>query len=48
MIGVSSDLGKTWVFVNGDFDLAKVKLVLPTLPEQLKLPEKQKPRFEKN
>ncbi len=48
VIGVSGDTGKTWTFVNGDLDLAKVKLVLPKLPEDLKLPKREKPVFEKD
>jgi len=48
VIGVSSDDGKTWTFVNGDLDVKKVKLVLTNLPEQLTLPERQKPVFEKD
>jgi hypothetical protein len=47
VIGVSSDEGKTWVFVNGDVDTKQVKQILPNLPDQLKRPEKQKPVFEK-
>src|SRR5262249_25423816 len=47
VIGVSSDQGKSWAFVNGDLDVQKVKQVLPNLPEQLKLPERQKPVLEK-
>jgi hypothetical protein len=48
VIGVSSDEGKTWVFVNGDVDIKQVKQVLPNLPDQLKRPKKQKPVFEKD
>jgi hypothetical protein len=48
VIGVSSDAGKTWTFVNGDVDLKSVKQVLPDLPDKLKLPDKQKPVFEKD
>jgi hypothetical protein len=48
VIGVSSDKGKSWSFVNGDMDIKKVKEFLPNLPEDLKLPEKQKPVFEKD
>jgi hypothetical protein len=48
VIGVSSDQGKSWVFVNGDLDLKTIKRVVPNLPEQLKLPEKQKPVIEKD
>jgi len=47
VIGVSSDQGKSWVFVNGDLDIEKVKLILPTLPEKLKLPARQQAVFEK-
>ena len=48
VIGVSSDKGKSWTFVNGDLDIKKVKQVLPNLPEQLKLPKRQTPVFEKD
>ena len=48
VIGVSSDQGKSWVFVNGDVDPKTVKQVLPNLPEELKRPEKQKPVFKKD
>ena len=48
VIGVSSDQGKSWTFVNGDLEVKKVKQVLPNLPEQLKLPEREKPVFEKD
>ncbi len=47
VIGVSNDQGKSWVFVNGNSDVNKLKRILPALPAQLKLPEKQKPVFEK-
>lgn len=48
VIGVSSDQGKTWSFVNGDQEPKKIKQVLPNLPEKLKLPEQQKPIFMKD
>jgi hypothetical protein len=48
VIGVSGDQGKSWAFVNGDLEVKQVKQVLPNLPGQLKLPEKQKPVFEKD
>jgi hypothetical protein len=48
VVGVSGDRGKTWVFVNGDLGRKKIKEVLPNLPEQLKIPEKQRPVFEKD
>jgi hypothetical protein len=47
-IGVSNDQGKSWTFLNGDQELAQVKQMLPNLPEALKLPERQKPVFEKD
>jgi hypothetical protein len=47
VIGVSGDAGKSWTFVNGDIDAKTIRRVLPNLPEKLKLPEKQKPVFEK-
>jgi hypothetical protein len=48
VIGVSNDKGKSWVYINGDVDIKKVKELLPTLPDKLKLPEKQQPVFEKD
>jgi hypothetical protein len=48
VIGVSPDAGKTWTFINGDMDIKSVKQVLPDLPDKLKLPDKQKPVFEKD
>ena len=45
---LTPDQGKTWVFINGDVPLKQTKMVLPNLPEQLKLPEKQKPMIEKD
>ena len=48
VIGVSTDHGKTWTFVNGDLDPKQIKEVLPNLPARLKLPEKQKPVTEKD
>lgn len=48
VIGLSTDQGKTWVFVNGDVDIKTVKQVLPNLPDELKRPEKQKPVFKKD
>jgi hypothetical protein len=47
VIGVSTNNGKSWTFVNGDLDIKKVKQLLPNLPESLKLPERQKPVIEK-
>ena len=47
VIGVSSDQAKTWTFVNGDIEAEALKQVLPDLPKELKLPQKQKPEIEK-
>lgn len=42
LIGVSSDDGKTWEFVDGgQADSTKVKRLFPNFPERLRLPEKQ-------
>jgi hypothetical protein len=43
LLGVSSDSGKTWKFVDGAGLDDKIAGVLPKLPAKLKLPEKQKP-----
>lgn len=47
VIGVSTDKGKSWLFVNGDLDVETVKGILPNLPKELKLPAHQKPIIEK-
>ena len=47
VIGVSTDQGKTWGFVDGSYG-DSVKKVLPNLPSALKLPEAKKPTIEKN
>jgi hypothetical protein len=46
LIGVSSDKGKTWTYLNGDLGEGVVKRLLPNLPPQLKLPMKQAPVVE--
>jgi hypothetical protein len=48
VIGMSSDKGQSWKYINGDVDIKKVKELFPNLPEKLKIPEKQKPVFEKD
>lgn len=48
VIGDSEDQGKTWVFVDGSGDIKTIKAALPNLPEQLKLPAKKQPVFEKD
>lgn len=48
VIGVSTDEGKSWSFVNGDLELDQLKKVLPNLPDKLKLPKRQKPVFQKD
>jgi hypothetical protein len=47
VIGVSGDRGQTWTFINGDLGEAQVKLLLPNLPKELKLPRNQPPVVEK-
>ena len=47
VIGVSGDRGQTWTFLNGDLGEAQVKLLLPNLPKELKLPRNQPPVVEK-
>lgn len=47
VIGISGDTGKSWSFANGDLDRTILKQLVPSLPEALKLPEKQKPVLEK-
>lgn len=48
VIGVSNDEGKSWKYVNGDLAHKMIKQVLPNLPEELKLPSKKAPIFEKD
>lgn len=48
VIGVSNDRGKSWKFINGSIERKKIETVVPSLPEELKLPEFQKPVFEKD
>ncbi len=47
VVGVSGDRGQTWTFINGDVGEAQVKLLLPNLPKELKLPKHQPPVIEK-
>lgn len=49
LIGVSSDQGKSWVFLDGagiGDEKEKVFQVIPEFPRDLKLPGKQQPVFE--
>jgi hypothetical protein len=50
LLGISSDQGKTWKFIDGNGLANKEKRakVLPTLPAKLKLPEQQQPEFVKD
>jgi hypothetical protein len=50
LLGISPDGGKAWTFVdgNGMGTAEKREKVLPKLPERLKLPEAQEPRFIKD
>jgi len=42
LVGVSSDQGKTWTFINGDLGEAAVRKLLPDLPKKLTLPKTEK------
>jgi len=39
LVGVSSDDGKTWTFINGNVGEAKLRKFLPELPKEPRLPE---------
>jgi WD40 repeat protein len=48
LIGVSEDEGKRWVFVDaGNKSYDQIKELLANFPKELRLPELQKPKFEK-
>jgi len=47
VIGVSADDGKTWKFINGDLDRKVVRDILPHLPQELKIPDREMPKIEK-
>lgn len=47
VVGISADHGKSWHFVDGT-NPELVKHAIPNLPDQLKLPERQQPTFEKD
>lgn len=47
VIGVSTDQGKTWKYVDG-MGGENMNKILPDLPASLKLPEKKKPTIEKD
>jgi hypothetical protein len=49
LLGISSDKGKTWTFINGDKAVdPTIKRLLPDLPRGLKLPEPKQPVFKPN
>jgi hypothetical protein len=51
LLGISADKGKTWSFVDGSGignDERMAKKLLPNLPQELKLPKKEKPVFHKD
>jgi hypothetical protein len=50
LLGISTDKGKTWKFVDGaGMDNPKAKQVLlPVLPKTLQLPKKEAPKIEKS
>jgi hypothetical protein len=49
LLGISTDKGKTWKFVDGaGMADPKAKKLLPTLPKSLQLPKLEPPQIEKN
>jgi hypothetical protein len=46
LVGYSTDMGKTWVYIDGAPGAEAIRLAFPDIPAELKLPEKQKPKFE--
>jgi hypothetical protein len=48
LLGISSDQGKTWTFVDGgNLNAAAVKRMFPNFPDKLTLPAKQPPQLER-
>lgn len=48
LLGISEDQGKSWVFIDlGPISEAQLAKVFPELDGQFKLPERQKPVFQK-
>lgn len=48
LLGISSDQGKTWTFVDGgSLNADSVKRLFPNFPAKLTLPAKQPPQFER-
>lgn len=45
LLGVSSDDGKTWTFLDGSPGPEAIRKLLPDIPEALELPEKKDPEF---
>ncbi len=48
LIGISSDQGKSWKYLDGKGDPKLIKKLMPNLPKKLKLPEQQTPVVEKD
>jgi hypothetical protein len=49
LIGLSSDQGQTWTFIDGaGIDAKSLKTLLPNFPKDVKLPAKQQSVFEPN
>jgi hypothetical protein len=46
VIGVSRDSGKTWRFIDVAPGAAKTREMFPEIPKDLKIPERQPPKFE--
>jgi len=48
LLGVSSDQGKTWTFIDGGkLNAEAIKQYFPNFPAKLTLPAKQVPQLEK-
>jgi hypothetical protein len=46
LVGLSSDEGKTWTFIDGAPGAEKIRELFPDIPAELKLPEREKPTLE--
>ncbi len=47
LLGVSTDDGKTWKFLDGNPGEENLRKILPEIPKDMKLPEKTKPEIER-
>jgi hypothetical protein len=47
LVGISSDRGATWTFIDGGIGEARIRELVPSLPRQMVLPQPQRPVLEK-